>query len=117
MGAIHARRIPPKDALNYLEKSLAIFEELGAKKQQVRALHAIGIAYDNDRRRELAIKTYKASLPLSEELGDKEMTAQIYNGSGSSYTELGNLERGLEYYQRLSRSANKRTTRCSCTRC
>ena len=100
VGAIHARRIPPKDALNYLEKSLAIFEELGAKKQQVRALHAIGIAYDNDRRRELAIKTYETSLPLSEELGDKEMTAQIYNGLGSSYTELGNLERGLEYYQR-----------------
>ena len=100
VGAIHARRIPPKDALNYLEKSLAIFEEVGAKKHQVRALHAIGITYDNDRRRELAIKTFETSLQLSEQLGDKEMTAQILNGLGSSYTELGNHEMGLEYYHK-----------------
>ena len=100
VGAIHARRTPPKDALNYLEKSLAIFQEVGAKKHQVRALHAIGITYDNDRRRELAIKTFETSLQLSEQLGDKEMTAQIFNGLGSSYTELGNYEMGLEYYQK-----------------
>ena len=100
VGAIHARRIPPKEAFNYLEKSLAIFEEVGAKKQQVRALHAIGIAYENDRRRELAIKTFEISLPLSEQLGDTEMTARILNGLGTSYTELGNLEVGLEYYQK-----------------
>jgi hypothetical protein len=42
VGAIQARRVPPKGALENLEKSLAIFEELNAKTEQVRALTAMG---------------------------------------------------------------------------
>jgi CHAT domain-containing protein/tetratricopeptide (TPR) repeat protein len=113
VGAIQARRIPPKEALNYLEKSLAIFAELGAKKEQARALHAMGIAYENERRRELAIETYQKALALSQPLGDKELTARILNGLGTSYTELAKLEIGLDYYQQarlLSEEVNDKVT-------
>jgi len=100
VGAIHARRVPPKGALEYLEKSLAIFEELGAKKEQAQTLNSIGIAYDNDRRRPLAIKTFEKALVLAEQLGDKKLMATIFNGLAGSHIELGNLEPGLEYYQK-----------------
>jgi CHAT domain-containing protein/Tfp pilus assembly protein PilF len=113
VGAIQARRIPPKEALNYLEKSLAIFAELGAKKEQARALQAMGIAYDNERRRELAIETYEKALALSQPLGEKELTARILNGLGTAYTELAKLETGLDYYQQarlLSEEVNDKVT-------
>ena len=113
VGAIHARRVPPKDALNYLEKSLTIFEELGEKKQQARALLAIGITYDNERRRELAIKTYEKALALSQQLGERELTASVLNGLGTAHTDSGNVETGLDYYHKaraLSEELNDKVT-------
>ncbi|HEX5884317.1 MAG TPA: CHAT domain-containing tetratricopeptide repeat protein [Pyrinomonadaceae bacterium] len=113
VGHIQARRIPPEEALNHLEKSLAIFEELGAKKEQARALLAMAIAYDNERRRDLAIKTGVKALALSESLNDKELTARILNILGTAHTERGNLETGLEYYHKarvLSESVNDKVT-------
>lgn len=112
-GAIQARRIPPKEALNYLEKSLAIFDELGAKKEQANALLAMAIAYDNERRRELAIKTGEQALALSRELGEKKLTARILNIIGTSHTEIGNVETGLDYYHKarvLSEELNDKVT-------
>jgi CHAT domain-containing protein/Tfp pilus assembly protein PilF len=113
VGAIQARRIPPKEALNYLEKSLAIFEELGAKKEQAHALLAMAIAYDNDRRRQLAIKNAEKALVLSNELGEKGLTARIFNALGTAHTELGNVESGFAYYHKaraLSEELNDKVT-------
>ena len=98
VGAIQARRIPPKEAVTYLEKSLVIFEELGARKEQARALLAITIAYDNERRRDLAIKSGERALALSQELGEKELTARILNALGTAYLDVGNVEKGLDFY-------------------
>ncbi|HET9710775.1 MAG TPA: CHAT domain-containing tetratricopeptide repeat protein [Pyrinomonadaceae bacterium] len=113
VGAIHARRVPPKGAFEYLEKSLAIFEELNAQTEQARALLAIGIAYDNARQRPLAIKTFEKALALTKELGDKKLTASIFNGLAGSHIELGSLEIGLEYYEKarvLSEETNDLAT-------
>jgi len=99
-GAIQARRVPPKGALENLEKSLAIFEELDAKTEQVRALTAMGTAYDNARQRPLAIKTFEKALVLAEQLGDKKLTASVFNGLAGAHVELGDFEVGLEYYER-----------------
>ena len=113
VGAIQAHRIPPEEAITYLEKSLAIFEELGARKEQARALLAMGIAYNNERRRELAIKTSEKALVLSRQLADKELTARILNILGTSHTELGNPVTGLEYFEKarvLSEEVNDKAT-------
>ena len=99
-GAIQARRVPPKGAFEYLERSLAIFEELGAKREQARALLASGIAYDNDRKRPLAIKTFDKAMVLAEGLGDKKLIASILNGLAGANIELGNLEVGLAHYEK-----------------
>ena len=113
IGAIQARRVPPKEAVDNLEKSLVIFEEAGATKEQARALLALGIARDNERRRDLAIKTYEKALALSQQLGDKELTARILNGLGTAHIEIQNLETGLEFYQKarvLSEEINDKVT-------
>lgn len=98
LGGIYARRIPPKEALTYLQRSLAIFEEAGAMREQARALAAMGDAYENDRRRELAIQHYERSLALSEKVGDRHLTARILNGLGKSQSALGDHETGMSFY-------------------
>jgi hypothetical protein len=50
-GSIYARQMNKSaEALNYLQQSVAIFEEIGDKKELARALHSIGIAYNLERR-------------------------------------------------------------------
>ena len=100
VGAICSRRQPPKDAFGYLQKSLAIFEELGARREQARALQALAVSYDNDRKAELSIKHYEQSLAISQELGDKVLTARIFNGLGKAQIAAGNSDLGMELYQK-----------------
>jgi len=99
VGAIYSRRQPAKNGLSYLEKSLAIFEEAGAKKEQARVFLAMGAA-ENDRLRDLAVKCYEKALALSEELGDRSLTARVFNGLGQTQSGLGNYDVGLEFYQK-----------------
>ncbi|HEX6715998.1 MAG TPA: CHAT domain-containing tetratricopeptide repeat protein [Pyrinomonadaceae bacterium] len=100
LGALKARRIPPKDALNYLEKSLAIFQEAGMKREQARALLAMGDAYENDRRRDLAVQHYKKSLALSEEVGDRNLIARVFIGLGQTYSYLGDHDLAMSFFQK-----------------
>lgn len=100
VGAIYARRQPPKEAVNYLQKCLTAFEELGDKKGQARALQAFGAAYDNDRAPKLALTSYQKSLALSEEIGDKELTARNLNGLGFAHNVLGNYDESMEFYHK-----------------
>jgi CHAT domain-containing protein/tetratricopeptide (TPR) repeat protein len=113
LGALYARRIPPKDAVVYLEKSLAIFQEAGMKGEEARALAAMGDAYENDRRRDLAIQYYKKSLALSEELGDRKLAARIFIGLGQTYSYLGDADAGMSFFQKaraISEDLNDKLT-------
>lgn len=113
LGALYARRIPPKDAVKYLEESLAIFQEAGMKREQARALLAMGDAYENDRRRDLAVQHYKKSLALTEELGDRQLTARVFMGLGQTYSYLGDHDAGMSFYQKarvLSEELNDKNT-------
>jgi CHAT domain-containing protein/Tfp pilus assembly protein PilF len=99
-GDIYARRNPPKEALNYLQKCLTIFEETSDKKGQAQAVHSIAVAYDTERRHDLAVQHYEKSLALSQEVGDRKLTASIFNGLGMAHTSLGHYEVGLDFYHK-----------------
>jgi CHAT domain-containing protein len=113
LGSLYARRIPPKNAVSYLEKSLEIFQETGMKSEQARALAALGDAYENDRRRDLAVQYYKKSLALSEELGDKHRIARVMNGLAQTYSYLEDNDGAMSLLQKaraLSEELNDKTT-------
>ena len=101
LGSVYGRQQNrAADALEYLQKSLALLEEAGDKKEQARALQAIGVAYGLQRRNQLAIETYTKSLALSEAVGDKNLTALTLNSLGLAHASMGNHELGLDYYQK-----------------
>ena len=60
----------------------------------------MGDAYENDRRLELAVQHYEKSLALSQEIGDKRLTARIFNGLGQSHGYLGNHETSMAFFQK-----------------
>lgn len=101
LGSVYGRQQNrATESLEYLQKSLAIFEEIGNKKEQARALQAMGVAYGSQRRHQLAIDSYNKSLALSEEVGDKNLTALILNSLGLAYSSKGDVEIGVDYYQK-----------------
>ncbi len=114
LGSAYGRQMNrATESLNYLQKSLAIFEELGDKKEEARALQAIGVAYGLQRRNELAVESYEKSLALSEEVGDRKLTALILNSIGLAHSSMGHYELGLEFYQKgraLSEKLNDKAT-------
>ena len=100
LGAIYARRNPPKEAFPLLQRSLALFEEAGETKGQARALIALAVAYNTDTRFELSIESYQKSLALSQEIGDQKYIARIWNGLGHSYHYLGRYELSMQFLQK-----------------
>src|SRR6266545_2293151 len=104
LGSAYARQMTrAADSLNYLQKSLAIFKELGNKQGEARALQAIGVAYGLQRRNELAVESYEQSLVLSQEVGDRNLTALNLNSLGLAHSSMGHYELGLELYQKAQK--------------
>jgi CHAT domain-containing protein/tetratricopeptide (TPR) repeat protein len=104
LGSAYARQMTRAvESLNYLQKSLVIFEERGNKQGKARALQAIGVAYGLQRRNELAVENYEKSLVLSQEVGDRNLTALNLNSLGLAHSSMGHYELGLELYQKAQK--------------
>jgi len=114
LGSAYGRQMTKaNDSLQFLQKSLVIFEELGNKKEQARALQAMGVAYGLQRRFELALESYNHSLTLSEEAGDRNLTALTLNSIGLAHASMGHYQLGLEFYEKariLSEQLNDKST-------
>jgi CHAT domain-containing protein/tetratricopeptide (TPR) repeat protein len=100
IAAVYGSQNKPKDSLDYLQKSLAIFEETNNELQKARTFHSIGYAYGLQRRYDLGLEYHTKSLELSLKLGNKNLTALSYNSLGLDHTALGHYELGLEFYQK-----------------
>ncbi|MGE0127284.1 MAG: CHAT domain-containing protein [Blastocatellales bacterium] len=97
LGSVYIWQNRKAEALDCLQKSLAIFEEADDKKEKARALHNIGLA---QKRPELALEYYDKSLSISEEIGDRSLIPSILNSQGLAHIRLGRYELGLELYQK-----------------
>jgi CHAT domain-containing protein/Tfp pilus assembly protein PilF len=101
LGSAYGRQMPKANqALEYLQKSLAIFEELGNKKEKARVLQSMGVAYGLQRRFDLALDSYNKSLALSEKTGDQNLTALTLNSIGLAHASAGHQQLGLEFYEK-----------------
>jgi CHAT domain-containing protein/tetratricopeptide (TPR) repeat protein len=114
LGSAYGRQMTrAAESLIYLEKSLAIFKQLGNKKEEARTLQAMGVAYGLQRRNDVAVEYYEKSLVLSEEVGDRNLTALILNSLGLAHSSMWHYELGLEFYQKarvLSEELNDKGT-------
>ena len=87
-------------ALEYYEKSLAIFEKIADKKEIAANLANKGIIYNNQGDFTRAFEAYERSLVIREEIGDKKGISGSLGNIGIIYNRQGNYPRALEYYEK-----------------
>ncbi len=100
IGIVYEKWGNYEKAIEYYQKALKIFEELGNRKGMAALMNNIGIVYYNWTNYEKAIEYYQKSLQMEEELGNKQGTANSLNNIGLIYMNWGNYKKSIEYYQR-----------------
>lgn len=87
-------------ALEFYQKSLVIYEEIGDKNGISSSLGNMGSIYIYQGNYPLALEYYQKSLAIQEEIGDKTGIASSMGNIGSIYIYQDNNPRALEYYQK-----------------
>ncbi len=97
-GGLSAIQSDYDAAVQYFERALALFREIGHKKGIVDCYCYIGNVYNNRGSYTEALKWYIDSLKLLEELNDRDATAVSYNNIGIIYGKQGNYPDALQNF-------------------
>ncbi|MFT6814938.1 MAG: adenylate cyclase [Sphingobacteriales bacterium] len=87
-------------ALDYYQRSLKIFKEIGGKKGISNTLMNIGSVYQDQNNYLKALVYFQRSLKINEEVRDNMMIANALHNIGSSYQAQNNYPKALDYFQR-----------------
>lgn len=87
-----------EESLTNLERSLALFSQLGNEQEQVRVGNQLGITYARLGALDKAVDIFQRSLNLARKKGPRE-TAIILGNLGQSYQELYAMEQALQCHQ------------------
>jgi CHAT domain-containing protein/tetratricopeptide (TPR) repeat protein len=86
-------------ALETLQKSLRLYQQLGNQTGQGNVLYSIGDVYYYQAKYAEALKFYQQSLVLRRATGDREGEGTTLNNIGSIHDSLGQDPKALEFYQ------------------
>ncbi|HKQ79397.1 MAG TPA: tetratricopeptide repeat protein [Blastocatellia bacterium] len=103
LAAVHLSQSRAAPALDYLRKSLVIYEETADERGMARALYGIGLGHRTLGRVDQALEYFNRSLALSQASGasvNNSQTVLILNGIGSIHRYQGRHELALEFYQK-----------------
>lgn len=85
-------------AIEEYETALALWQAIGDRSEESRALHKIGTVYDDFGEKQQALGYYQQALALRRALGDRRREAITLNHIGTVYFELGEKQRALDNY-------------------
>ncbi len=100
MGASNYLKTDYPKALDYYQRSLKIYEEIGDKPGSASTISNIGIIYKNQGDYPKALDYYQRSLKIQEEIGDTRGSAATIGNIGTIYLAQGDYPIALDYYQR-----------------
>ncbi|MFL2570483.1 MAG: tetratricopeptide repeat protein [Parvicellaceae bacterium] len=86
--------------LNYLNKSLAIYEKTGNKQELATAIGNIGHVLQNQGNTPKALEYFQRSLNIEKEFGNNLNIGLSLSNIASIYSDQKNLDKALEYYQK-----------------
>lgn len=87
-------------AVEYLEKSMKIQEEIGDKAGYAQSLNNIGIVYHAQGNVSKELDCFLTSVKISHEVGDTVSEANGMNNIGAIYKSLGDIPKALDYHQK-----------------
>jgi adenylate cyclase len=88
----------PDLAMDYVQQSLSLSEQIGYKKGIGNAYNMMAIINATQGDYLTSLKLYKKALKIREQIGDKRGTAGSYINIGSIYSNLGNYPEALKNY-------------------
>ncbi|HEX8150478.1 MAG TPA: CHAT domain-containing protein [Pyrinomonadaceae bacterium] len=100
MGLAYNRQNRAAEAVDSLQKSLAVFEEAGDRRAVARELHHIALVHRQQGRLDQALDYFRRGLAVGEALGDKYLTARALNNIGVVHRSQGRHELALDFYRR-----------------
>ena len=90
----------PQSFINYLERFLEIFREVGDKAIEAKVYCDLGNAYDSLGDFQKAIEYHERHLKISKEAGDRAGEGIAYCNLGNAYFRLGDFQKAIEYHER-----------------
>lgn len=81
----------------YSIQALEIFETLGNKQKQLRALQGLGVAYRRKGLLDKALQVYQRALELARQLDDKQGIANCLNYVAGVYANLAEYDKAMQF--------------------
>jgi len=94
------RHTDPDQALLYVGQSLALAEELNARKELADGLNIAGAIEENKGNFDLAVDFYLRSVRVEKESDNRIGLASSYNNLGNVYYYQDNYDNAIEYYEK-----------------
>lgn len=100
------------ESLEYYERALEIFRELGDHNLENAVLNNIGQVYQKLGQNEKAIEYYEQAAIIQKAVGNRVEEVRLLNSLGGVYNALGQREEALKYFQEaldISKAAGDRS--------
>ncbi|MEC4991389.1 MAG: CHAT domain-containing tetratricopeptide repeat protein, partial [Oscillatoria sp. PMC 1068.18] len=98
IGQLYTQYRDEKNALEFFNQALNIYQELGNRKEQAGILRAIAQFYNQLSESEKALAYYQQALAIDRETGDRGSINLTLVDIAELYYKLGNLEQALTYF-------------------
>ncbi len=99
LGVLLQQQSEPRAALRLLERSLAIWRDLGDRNQQARELNSLGITYHHLDDFDTARSLLEQSAAISREVGSDMRLAAALTNLGQLEADAGNFDRATHVLQ------------------
>ena len=87
-------------AIDYYEKSLAIYHSINSKKGIAGTYNNLGISYETLSNYDKALNYYNKSLEIKQEINDSIGLAFTLGNIGIVYSDLGEIEKSISYFEK-----------------
>lgn len=95
LGSVYNKLGQRAKALEYYERALPIFEEVGDRQGASATLNNLGSVYDNLGQRGKALEYYERALPIREEVGDRYVESITRYNISRIYQDEGKLDEAV----------------------
>ncbi len=98
IGLVYLSLGDKQQALNFYERALLLFRQIGDRRNEAVALNNIGGVYDELGEKQRALDYYNQALPVRREMGDRSGEATTFNNIGGMYTDLEDGDQALIHF-------------------
>ncbi|MFO7827289.1 MAG: tetratricopeptide repeat protein [Bacteroidales bacterium] len=100
LGKYYYKKDDFKDALNYLNKSLTIYDALNDMNMLAEIYYNIGLSNQYLNHYDTALENYQKSIEIFSDLGNDEKVAYNYQVIGTLYNDIEKYSLALFYYEK-----------------